>query len=54
MFHNLENYDSHLIFQDFELFNLNGNKINATRNTIEKYMSFSFPRQLVFIDSIYF
>ena len=36
-FHNLKNYDLHLIMQEPSKFN----QVNATRNGLEKYMSFS-------------
>ena len=47
MFHNLRGYDSHLIIK--KLFNCN---INAIRNGLEKYMSFSLGKNIVFIDSM--
>ena len=43
IFHNLKNYDSHLIMQELGKFNL---KINVTPNGIEKYMSFSINNKL--------
>ena len=61
MFHKLQNYDSHLIFQELGIYNF---KINVILRTREKYMSFSIeqPKEviidcrlsLVFIDSIHF
>ena len=39
MFHNLENYDSHLIFQKIEKYNF---KINCVPKGIKKYMSLLF------------
>ena len=38
VFHNLKNYDLHLIMQELGKFNL---KINVIPNGLEKYMSFS-------------
>ena len=38
VFHNLKNYDSHLIMQELGKFNL---KINVTPNGFEKYVIFS-------------
>ena len=51
MFHNLENYDSHLIIQELGKFNL---KINVIQNGLEKYMSFTTNNKLSFIDSLQF
>ena len=51
MFHNLENYDSHLIIQELGKFNL---KINVIQNGLEKYMSFTINNKLSFIDSLQF
>ena len=48
VFHNLKNYDSHLIMQELSKFNLRSNVI---RNGFEKYMSFSINNKLSFIDS---
>ena len=48
LFHNLENYDSHLIMQELGKFNL---KINAIPYGLKKYMSFSINSKLSFIDS---
>ena len=42
VFHNLKNYDSHLILQDL--------KINVKPNGFEKYMCFNINNKLVFID----
>ena len=47
VFHNLKNYDSHLIMQELDKFNLNRNVI---LNELEKYMSFSINKKLGFID----
>ena len=51
IFHNLKNYDSHLIIQELGKFNL---KINALPNGLEKYMSFTINNKLSFIDSFQF
>ena len=48
VFHNLENYDSHLIMQELGKFNL---KKNIIPNGLEKYMSFSINNNLSFIDN---
>ena len=59
VFHNLQNYDSHLIFQEKIIF-----KINVIPKTIENYISFTIQQSkekrnkpgfpLVFIDSVHF
>ena len=46
IFHNLKNYDSHLIMQELGKFNL---KINVIPNGLEKYMNFSISSKLSFI-----
>ena len=51
MFHNLKNYDSHLIMQELGKFNL---KINVVPNGLGKYMDFSINSNLSFIDSFQF
>ena len=51
VFHNLKNYDSHLVMQGLGIFNL---KINVIPNVLEKYMSFSISDKLIFIDSFQF
>ena len=48
VFHNLKNYDSHLIMQEISKFNV---KINAMANILEKYMTFSINNKLLFIDN---
>ena len=50
VFHNLKNYDAHLIMQELGKFTF---KINVTPNGLEKYMSYSLDK-LVFIDSFQF
>ena len=47
VFHNLKNYDSHLIMQELDKFNL---KLNVIPNGLEKYMSFSINNKLSSID----
>ena len=47
-FHNLKNYDSHLIIQELGKFNL---KISVIPNGLEKYMNFTISNKLSFIDS---
>ena len=49
--HNLEGYDSHLIFSEFNKFDV---RINVIPNGFEKYMTFFLSKNLVFIDSIQF
>ena len=51
IFHNLEGYDSHLIFKELSKFNV---KIKVTPNGLENYMSFTINRNIVFIDSMQF
>ena len=48
VFHNLKNYDSHLIMQELGKFSL---KINVILNGLEKYMGFNINNKLRFIDS---
>ena len=50
-FHNLEGYDSHLIFKELSKFNV---KIRVIPNGLEKYMAFTINRNIIFIDSIQF
>ena len=45
IFHNLEGYDSHLIFKELSKFNV---KISVIPNGLEKYMSFTINRNIVF------
>ena len=51
VFHNLKNYDSHLIMQELGKFKL---KINVIPNGLEEYMSFSINNQLSFNDNFQF
>ena len=50
-FHNLKNYDPHLIMQELGKFNF---KINVTLNVLKRYMSFNINNKLIFIDSFSF
>ena len=49
IFHNLRGYDSYLIFDEFQNFDV---KIDVIPNGLEKYISFSLNKNLVFIDSM--
>ena len=51
VFHNIKNYDSHLITQKLGKFNF---KINVIPNGLEKYMNFSIDNKLSFIGSFQF
>jgi hypothetical protein len=51
VFHNLRGYDSHLILRQARV---TKSTINIIPTNMEKYMSFSLGRQLVFIDSFQF
>ena len=51
IFHNLNNYDLHLIMQELGKFNF---KINAIPNGLEKYISNNINNKLIFIDSFQF
>ena len=51
VFHNLKNYDSHLIMQELAKFNL---KIYVIPNGLEKNTSFNLNNKLSFIDSFQF
>ena len=48
-FHNLKGYDSHLIFQEITNFNV---KVSVIPNELEKYMTFTENKNLIFIDSM--
>ena len=50
-FHNLKVYDSHLIFKEWNKFNV---KITAIPNGLEKYVDFTVNKNLVFIGSMQF
>ena len=51
IFHNLEGYDSHLIFKELSKFNA---KISFIPNGLQKYMTFTINRNIFFIDSMQF
>ena len=51
IFHNLRDYDSHLIFRELHKFDV---KIDVIPNGLEKYMEFFLNKNLVFIDSMQF
>ena len=51
VFHNLKNYDSHLIIQEIGKLNL---KINVLLSGLRKYMSFNINNKLRFIDIFQF
>ena len=51
VFHNLKNYNFHLITQELGKFNL---KINVILNGLEKHLSFNINNTLSFIDSFQF
>ena len=51
IFHNLRGYESHLIMQEIDKFDV---KISVISNGLEKYMAFTINKNLVFIDSMQF
>ena len=51
VFHNLKNYDTHLIMQELGKFNV---KVNVIPNELDKYMSFTINNKLTYIDSFQF
>ena len=51
IFHNLRGYDSDLIFNELDKFDV---KIKVIPNGLEKYMAFFLNKNLVFIDSMQF
>ena len=51
IFHNLRGCDSHLIIKELSKFNCN---INVIPNGLERFMSFSLGKNIVFIDSMLF
>ena len=51
VYHNLKNYDSHLIMQELSNFDL---KVSVLLNGLEKHMSFTINNNLRFIDSFQF
>ena len=51
IFHNLRDYDSHLIIKEISKFDV---KLSIIPNGLEKYMAFTINTNLVFIDSMQF
>ena len=51
IFHNLRDYDSHLIFNELQKFNV---KTDVIPNGLEKYMAFTINKNVIFIDSMQF
>ena len=51
IFHNLRDYDSPLIMQEIDNFDV---KISVIPSGLEKYMAFIINKNLVFIDSMQF
>ena len=51
MFHNLRRYDSHLMMQVIDKFDV---EVNVIRNESEKYMPFAINKNLVFIGNMQF
>ena len=51
IFYNLKGYDSHLIFNELNKFDVN---VSVIPNGLEKYMAFFLNKNLAFIDSMQF
>ena len=51
IFHNLRGYGRHLIFKELSKFNC---KVSVVPNGLEKYMSFTLDKNIVFIDRMLF
>ena len=51
VFHNLKNYDPHLVMQELDKFNL---KISVAPNGLKKYTTFTINNKLGFIDNFQF
>ena len=51
IFQNLKGYDSHLIFKELSKFDC---RVSVTPNGLEKYMSFTLNKNIVFMDSMLF
>ena len=49
IFHNLRGYNSHLIFNELDKFDI---KVSVIPNGLENYMAFFLNKNLVFIDSM--
>ena len=51
IFHNLKGYDSHIIFKELSRFNC---RVDVIPNGLEKCMSFTLNKNIIFIDSMLF
>ena len=51
IFHNLKGYDNHLIFKELSKFDC---RVSVIPNGLEKHMSFTLNRNIVFIDNMLF
>ena len=51
MFHNLKDYDSHLIIKEEDKYDI---RVDVIPNGLEKHMAFTINRNFVFIDSMQF
>ena len=51
IFHNLKGYDSHLILKELNKFHCS---VSVIPNGLEKYMSFTLDKNIIFIDSMLF
>ena len=51
IFHNLKGYASHLIFKELSKFNC---RVSVIPNGLEKYISFTLNKNIIFIDSTLF
>ena len=51
IFHNLKNFDSHIIMQELGKFDF---EIHVALDGLEKYINFNISTKLVFIDSFQF
>ena len=51
IFHNLRDYDSHLIIKEISKFDV---KVSVIPNGLEKYMTLTINKNLVFINSVQF
>ena len=51
IFHNVQGYDSHLIINEIGKFDV---KADVIPNGLEKYMTFTINKNLIFIKSIHF
>ena len=51
IFHNLKEYDSHLIFKELSKFNCS---VDVIPNGLEKYMNFTLNKNIIFIEGMLF